>query len=116
MRGACLFSWTTDLKHLKSINIHFKRFLSISLLPSSPVSDLAWRSHVYHEIKIKAGNLLVFPSEVQFASSRKAPAEQEFSFHCTVVVQRQQTLVCLLVTVRNMGERGNLKWKIVFIC
>jgi hypothetical protein len=38
----CLSSWTTDLKHLKSISIHFKRFLSLSLLPSSPVSDLAW--------------------------------------------------------------------------
>jgi len=40
---------------MKSINIHFKRFLSLSLLPGSPVSDLAWRSYVYHEIKIKAG-------------------------------------------------------------
>ena len=86
IKQTCLSSWTTDLKHLKSINIHFKRFLNLSLLLSSPVSDLARRSTVYHEIKIKVGNLLVFPSEVQLASSRKAPAEQEFSFHCIVVV------------------------------
>jgi hypothetical protein len=36
IKEACLFSWTTDLKHLRSINIHFKRFFQVLQSPISP--------------------------------------------------------------------------------